>query len=58
MKVTYLGKQQELDTDPKSIQKINFRGSLHRAENTTMFFIFKEPKETVLDFSRRTVTVL
>ena len=33
MKVTYLDKQQELDTDPKSIQKINFRGSLHRAEN-------------------------
>ena len=31
--------------------------NLDRAGNTTMFFIFKEAKETVLDFSQGTVKV-
>ena len=37
-------KQQNLDADPKSIQKINFTGILGRAEGATMFFIIEEAK--------------
>ena len=50
-----LGKQQALDADPKAIQKINFTGTLDRGEGATMFFIIKEGKETILDFSQETV---
>ena len=32
--------------------------NLDRTENTTMFFIIEETKETVLDFSQGTVKVL
>ena len=51
-------KQQALDADPKAIQQINFTGNLDRAGNTTIFFIFEETKETILDFSQGTVKVL
>ena len=51
-----LSKQQ--DADPKAIQQINFSANLDRPGNTTMFFIIKETKETVLDFSQATVKVL
>ena len=54
----YLSKQQKLDADPKAIQQINFTGNLDRAEGATMLFIIEEVKETVLDFSKRTVKVL
>ena len=47
-----LSKQQALDADPRAIQQINFTANLDRAGNTTMFFIIKEAKETVLDFSQ------
>ena len=51
-----LSKQQALDADPKAIQKINFTGYLNRVEdendNTIMFFIIEEVKETILDFSQ------
>ena len=53
-----LSKQEALDTDPKAIQKINFTGNLDRAENTTMFFIIEEAKETTLDLSQGTVKIL
>ena len=53
-----LRKQQELDADPKAIQQINFTANLDRVGNTTMFFIIKEAKETVLDFSQGAVKVL
>ena len=57
-----LSKQQALDVDPKAIQKINFTGNLYRGEdlndNTTMFFITEEAKETTLGFSQGTVKVL
>ena len=53
-----LGKQQTLDADPRAIQQINFTANLDRTENTTMFFIIEEAKETVLDFSQGTVKVL
>ena len=51
-------KQQRLDADQKAIQQINFTGNLDRSEGVTMLFIIKEAKETVLDFSKRTVKIL
>ena len=53
-----LSKQQALDADPKSIQQINFSGNLERAGSTTIFFLIEEAKETILDFSQGTVSVL
>ena len=53
-----LSKQQALDADPRAIQQINFTANLDRNENTTMFFIIGEEKETVLKFSQGTVKVL
>ena len=53
-----LNKQQALDADPKAIQQINFTANLDRAENTRVYFILEEAKETVLDFSQGTVKVL
>ena len=53
-----LGKQQALDADPRAIQQINFTANLDLAENTTMFFIIEEAKETVLNFSQGNVKVL
>ena len=51
-------KQQALDADPRAIQQINYTANLDREGNTTMFFIIEEAKQTVLDFSQRTVKVL
>ena len=51
MIVIALSKQQ-------AIQQINFTGNLDRPEGATMFFIIKETKETVLDFSQGIVKVL
>ena len=53
-----LSKQQALDADPKAMQQLDFHGNLDRAGNTTKFFIIEEPKETILDFSQGTVTLL
>ena len=53
-----LSKPQALDADPRAIQQINFTVNLDRAGNTTMFFIIKEAKETMLDFSIGTAKVL
>ena len=39
------------------MQQINFTGNLERPEGKRIFFIIKEVKETVLDFSQRTVKV-
>ena len=58
----YLSKQQALDADPKPIQQINFTRNLNQGrninDNTTMFLIIEETKETVLGFSQGTVKVL
>ena len=51
-----LSKQQALNPDPRAVQQINFTVNLDRAGNTT-FFIIEEAKETVLDFSQKTVKV-
>ena len=53
-----LSKQQALDADTRAIQQIDFAVNLDRAENTTMFFVIEESKETVSDFSQGTVRVL
>ena len=53
-----LSKQQALDADLRAIQQINFTANLHRAGNTTVYFILEEAKEIILDFSQRTVKVL
>ena len=53
-----LSKQQALDADPRAIQQINFTANLDRDENTTMFFIIEEAKETVLDFLQVTIKFL
>ena len=47
-----------MDADTRAIQQIKFTANLDRAENTTIFFIIEEAKETVLDFSKGTVKVL
>ena len=52
-----LSKQQALDADPEAIKR-NVIGQLVQAENTTMLFIIEEVKETILDLSQGTLTVL
>ena len=58
MIVKDLSKKQVLDADPRVIQQINFTENLDRANDTRIFFILDEAKETVLDFSQGTVKVL
>ena len=53
-----LNEQQALDAASTAIQQINFAANLDREGNTTMVFITEQVKETVLDFSQRTVKVL
>ena len=57
-----LSKQQALDPDLKAIQQISFTGYLNRGEgvndNTTIFFITEEGKETIWDFSQVTMREL
>ena len=53
-----LSKQQALDADPRAIQQINFTANLDRAGNTRGYFILKEAKKSILDFSQGTVKVL
>ena len=50
--------QQELDVDQRAIQQINFTANVDRDGNTTIFFIIKEAKETVFEFTKGTVKVL
>ena len=53
-----LRKQQELDADSRATQQINFSANLDRVDNTRIYFILEEAKETILDFSQGTVKVL
>ena len=52
-----LSKQQALDADLKSIQQINFTANLDTPVRTRIYFILEEAKETVSEFSQRTVKV-
>ena len=47
--------QQTLDADPKAIQQINLASNLEN--NAIIFFNNEEAKETIFDFSQRTVRV-
>ena len=58
MIVVDLTKQQALDADPKANQQINFTANLDKAGNIRFYFILEEAKETVFEFSQRTVKVL
>ena len=53
-----LSKQQALNTDPKSIQQINFTAKLNKPGGTRIYFFLKEVKETVFEFSQGAVKVL
>ena len=53
-----LTRQQALDADPRAIQQINFTANLDRADNTRIYFILEESKETKLNFAQGTVKVL
>ena len=56
MIATDLCKQKALDANPKSIQQIDFTANLEK--DATIFFIIKEAKESILDFSKGTLRVL
>ena len=49
-------KQQALGADLKAIQQINLAANLE--QETRIYFILEEAKETVLDFSQGTVKFL
>ena len=51
-------RQQELDSDPRSIEPINFTANTDRAGNRTIFFINEEANEIIFEFSQGTVKVL
>ena len=53
-----LSKQQTLDADPKAIQQNNLIANLDRENNAKCYIILEEAKETVFEFSQRTVKVL
>ena len=53
-----LSKQQALDADLNTIQQINVTANLDRDGDKTMFFMNEEVKETISEFSQRTVKVL
>ena len=53
-----LSKQQALDADTRAIQQINFTANLDRDENTRFYFILEEVKETIFEFSQRTLKIL
>ena len=50
-----LSKQQPLDADLNATKKVNFTRNLDRQGNTKSFLIIEEAKETILEFSQRTV---
>ena len=58
MIVVGLSKQQAVDIDPKAIQQINSTANLDRAGNTKFYFILREAKEPVFEFSQGTAKVL
>ena len=60
MVVVDLSRQQVLDPDPRKIQQINCTANLNREDddNTRVYFILGESKETKLNFAQGTVKVL
>ena len=50
-----LSKQKELDADPRAIQQIEFKYML--GTNSTIYWILKKSKETILEFYKGSVKV-
>ena len=50
-----LSKQKELDTDPRAIQQIEFKYML--GTDSTIYWLLKKSKETILEFYKQTVKV-
>ena len=42
----HLSKQQELDADPKTIQKVSFTRNLDRGGNLMMFLLLKKQEKS------------
>ena len=51
-----LSKQKALNADPRTIQQIIFTGKAN--ENIVVYYILKQSKETILQFSKGTTNVL
>ena len=54
----HLSKQQALGADPKAIQQFNFLKNLDQAGKRIIFFIIKESKGTIFDFTQETARVI
>ena len=50
-----LSKRKELDADPRAIQQIAFKYML--GTNSTIYWVLKKSKETILEFYKGTVKV-
>ena len=57
MRAIDLSKQQELDSDPKAVQKITVTFTVNLEQQATIIFTIEEAKEIVLDFLQGTVKV-
>ena len=57
MRAIDLSKQQELDSDPKAVQKITVTFTVNLEQQATIVFTIEEAKEIVLDFLQGTVKV-
>ena len=58
MIATDLSKQQALDAHLRAIQQINFTANLDRDDSAAVLFIIELAKETVFEFSPRTVSFM
>ena len=50
-----LSKQKELDPDPRAVQQIEFKYMLRT--NSTIYWVLKKSKETILEFYKGTVKI-
>ena len=50
-----LSKQKELDADPRAIQQIKFKYML--GTNSTVYWVLKKSKDTILEFYKGTVKI-
>ena len=54
----FISKQKALDADSRAIQQIIFTGKITATQNNTriiIYYILKQSKETILDFSKETI---
>ena len=50
-----LSKQKELDADPRAVQQVEFKYMLRT--NSTIYWVLKKSKETILEFYKGTVKI-